>query len=229
MLLLVHAAGAHSLCRSSLSTGDFARYDSLPLLNIKSCACSVEPFGWVRRPEDSSPHSASTIQPEGDVADSAPEAAAAVCGDSEEVDTVVEEAPADAKATRKKARAAKPVPRKRGNSKKRKIAADSSACVEGGQAGEQSPAALDTATPAAGDNGSVPAAEDSARPTAKRRGRPAERSSEGARRIPGRLQPWACARCTLENPVCDQHVSAPLLDSTPVWSVSVPVYSEAVL
>jgi len=190
----------------------------------KLCGCSVEPFGWVRGPDDGSPHSASTIQPEGDAADSVPEAAA-VCGDSEEVDAIVEEAPADAKATRKKARAAKPAARKRGTSKKRKVAEDCSAGAEGGQADQQTPAAPDTATPAAGDKSSVRAAEGSARPTAKRRGRPAERSSEGARRIPGRLQPWACTRCTLENPVCKQHVTAALFES--VSFLSVRVFNEA--
>ena len=177
----------------------------LPLLNIILCACSVEPFGWVRGPGDGSPASASTIQPEGDGADSAPEAAA-VCADSQEVSTVVEEAQPKGKA-RAKARAAKPTARKRGTSKKRKAAEDSSAGVEGGQAGDQTPATLDTATPAAaGGKGSVQPAEGSGRPTAKRRGRPAERSG-GSRRIPGRLQPWACARCTLENPVCDQSIT----------------------
>ena len=182
----------------------------------------------MRGPDDGSPHSASTIQPEGDAADSAPEAAPAVCGDSEEVDTIVEEE-LDAKVTKKKARAAKPAARKRGTSRKRKVAEDARAGPEEGQAGEQTPAALDTATPAAGGKGSVRAAEGSARPTTKRRGRPAERSSEGARRIPGRLQPWACTRCTLENPVCTRNISAALLETTPVSFLSVPVLSEAVL
>ena len=175
---------------------------SRPLwLDSTLSACSVEPFGWVRGSEDGSPLSASTVRPEDDAADSAREAAA-VCADSEEAATVVADKALRGAQAAAKARAAKPAPRKRASKKRKEVAEGSGAAPDGGQAVQQSRAVVDDGTPAADAKGSTQAAERG-RPRARQRGKKPIEESSASRRIPGRLQPWACARCTLENPVRD--------------------------